>query len=93
MGEREGLGIGLTLTKIAGAMVFALSTAAAQVRSPSILDPAAEPASEIFDLSWLVTVICAVIFVIVAGLLIYGIVRYRERPEPDELLRRIDQLR
>jgi cytochrome c oxidase subunit 2 len=52
-----------------------------QVQTPSIMDPASVPAEAILDLSWLVTVICAVIFVVVGGLLVYGIVRYRDRPE------------
>ena len=45
----------------------------------SIFEPLAEPAQEIKDTSILVLAVCAVIFVVVAGLLVYGLVRYRHR--------------
>ncbi len=56
------------------------SHAAAQ--SPtSIFAPAATPAHSIFDLSMLVLSITLAIFLIVAGLLLYALIRYRHRPE------------
>jgi cytochrome c oxidase subunit II len=42
--------------------------------------PAATPAQSIFDLSMLVLGVCLVIFVVVGGLLIYALVRFRQRP-------------
>lgn len=51
---------------------------------PSIFDPLSRPADEIHTLSLLVLGVCAAILVVVAGLLVYAIVRFRARPgEPD----------
>lgn len=47
--------------------------------STSIFDPAATPSQWIFSLSMFVLVITLVIFLIVAGLLIYALIRYRHR--------------
>jgi cytochrome c oxidase subunit 2 len=47
--------------------------------STSIFAPQGTPARSIFGLSMLVLAICAVIFLIVAGLLLYTLVRYRHR--------------
>src|SRR5512138_1645757 len=46
----------------------------------NIFRPLSQPAQEIKETSLLVLAICAVIFVIVAGLLVYAIVRFRHRP-------------
>jgi cytochrome c oxidase subunit II len=45
----------------------------------SIFRPHSQPAQEIKETSYLVLLICAVIFVVVAGLLVYAIVRFRHR--------------
>jgi cytochrome c oxidase subunit 2 len=45
----------------------------------SIFRPRAQPAQEIRELSLLVLAICATIFLVVAGLLAYTIVRFRQR--------------
>ena len=45
----------------------------------SIFRPLSQPAQEIKETSALVLAICAVIFVVVAGLLVYAVVRYRHR--------------
>src|SRR4030095_3575977 len=45
----------------------------------NIFRPLAQPAQEIKETSFLVLAICAVIFLIVAGLLVYAIVRFRHR--------------
>ena len=50
---------------------------------PSILDPLSPPAHEIHRLSLLLFGICAAIFVVVAGLLVYCIARFRRRPGDD----------
>lgn len=46
----------------------------------NIFRPLAQPAQEIKETSLLVLAICAAIFVVVAGLLVYAIVRFRHRP-------------
>ncbi|MEO8602362.1 MAG: cytochrome c oxidase subunit II [bacterium] len=50
---------------------------------PSIFDPLSRPADEIYTLSLLVLGICGAIFVLVAGLLVISIVRFRRRPDDD----------
>jgi len=45
----------------------------------SIFRPLSQPAQEIKETSFLVLAICAVIFVVVAGLLVYALVRFRHR--------------
>jgi len=45
----------------------------------SIFRPLSQPAQEIKETSILVLAICAVIFVVVAGLLVYALVRFRHR--------------
>jgi cytochrome c oxidase subunit 2 len=51
------------------------------VQSPTtIFDPAATPARSAFGLSMLVLSITLAIFLIVAGLLLYALIRFRQRP-------------
>ena len=45
----------------------------------SIFHPLSQPAQEIKELSLLVLAICGAIFVVVAGLLVYAIIRFRHR--------------
>jgi cytochrome c oxidase subunit II len=45
----------------------------------SIFRPLAQPAQEIKETSVLVLAVCAVIFAVVAGLLVYALIRYRHR--------------
>src|SRR5258706_16073575 len=45
----------------------------------SIFRPLSQPAQEIKELSLLVLAICGAIFVVVAGLLVYAIIRFRHR--------------
>ncbi len=62
-----------------GILVFA---GMAQAQAPtSIFAPAATPAHSIFDLSLLVLAVAIAIFLIVAGLLVYALIRFRHRPE------------
>jgi len=49
----------------------------------TIFAPAATPARWIFELSLLVGAICATIFVIVFGLLVYSVVKFRKRARDD----------
>jgi cytochrome c oxidase subunit II len=50
------------------------------VSTPSIFTPASTPAFAIRHLSYFVLGICAVIFIVVSGLLTYCIIRFRRRP-------------
>jgi cytochrome c oxidase subunit II len=54
------------------------------VSTPSIFAPVSTPAFAIRDLSYFVLGICAVIFVVVAALLTYSIIRFRRRRGEDE---------
>ncbi len=47
---------------------------------PSILDPGSRGAAEISQLFWVVTGIAAVVFVLVEALLLFSILRFRNRP-------------
>ena len=68
------------LLGIACCTLLCADTAAAQ--SPtSIFAPAATPAHSIFDLSMLVLAVTLGIFLVVAGLLLYALIRFRQRPE------------
>jgi len=49
----------------------------------NIFKPLAQPAQEIKETSFLVLAVCAVIFVVVAGLLLYGLIRFRHRAGDD----------
>jgi cytochrome c oxidase subunit II len=75
----------VTLMGLAGAASGATSALGGEiaVQTPSIFAPTSTPAFAIRDLSWFVLGICAVIFVVVAGLLIYSIIRFRRRPGAD----------
>jgi cytochrome c oxidase subunit 2 len=54
-------------------------------QSPTnIFAPAATPAHSIFDLSMLVLGVTLVIFLVVAGLLLYALIRFRSRPEDSD---------
>ena len=50
----------------------------------SIFDPAATPAHSIFGLSMLVLSVTLAIFLLVGGLLLYVLIRYRQRPSDSE---------
>src|SRR5439155_21717955 len=54
-----------------------------QIQTPSIFAPASTPAFAIRELSFLVLAIVMVIFVVVAGLTVYAIIRFRRRPVDD----------
>ena len=53
------------------------------IRTPSIFAPTSTPAFAIRELSFLVLAIVTFIFVVVAGLTVYAIVRFRRRPGDD----------
>jgi cytochrome c oxidase subunit II len=54
------------------------------VSTPSIFAPVSTPAFAIRDLAYLVLGICAVIFIVVGGLLTYSLVRFRRRPGDED---------
>jgi len=54
------------------------------VHLSNIFDPISTPAQAILELSWLVLWICAGIFVVVVGLLVYTIIRFRRRHADDD---------
>ena len=60
------------------ALAFSQST------QTSIFSPRSLPAHSISALGWVTLAITAIIFVVVAGLLLYAIVRYRKRPTDDD---------
>ncbi|MDQ2833388.1 MAG: cytochrome c oxidase subunit II [Acidobacteriota bacterium] len=69
------------LSAVLAACAFPLASGRTLAASPTnIFAPAATPAHSIFDLSMLVLCITAAIFLIVGGLLLYSLIRYRERP-------------
>ena len=49
------------------------------VMNPAIFDTASPPAHQIESMAWLVMGICAGIFVVVEGILVYSIVKFRRR--------------
>jgi len=60
--------------------IVALRAPEVWASSPTnIFDPAATPAKSIFSLSMLVLSVTLVIFIVVAGLLVYALVRFRHR--------------
>ncbi|MDX2170588.1 MAG: cytochrome c oxidase subunit II [Deltaproteobacteria bacterium] len=66
-----------------GVVLLAAAAHAQPAPIPSIFDPLSRPADEIYTLSLFVLGICAVIFVVVGGLLVTSIVRFRRRPDDD----------
>ena len=58
----------------------------------SIFSPAGTPAHLVFGLSQLILSITLIIFVLVAGLLCFALIRYRHRPEDPQALREPAQI-
>jgi cytochrome c oxidase subunit 2 len=54
-----------------------------QAQNLSIFDPAAQPAEAIRSLSFLVLAISAFIFIVVEGILLYSVVRFRDKTPAD----------
>ena len=74
---------GLTLLTISAAWIVTAGHIELAFGNPggitNIFQPLSQPAQEIKEVSLLVIAICTTIFLIVAGLLVYTIVRYRHR--------------
>jgi cytochrome c oxidase subunit II len=84
----RGAGI-LQCSGIIAAVLVMLSScdptlASSQSAQPSIFSPRSGPAHSISSIAWITLVVTATIFVVVAGLLLYAIVRYRRRPTDDD---------
>jgi len=81
--SKDGLGFARSFWRaVCSVSLFA---GAAYAQSPtSIFDPAATPAHSAFGLSMLVLSITLAIFLIVGGLLLYALIRYRHRPEDSD---------
>src|SRR5207248_9376919 len=60
-------------------LLSSLLLAACGENSPSILNPAGPVALKESNLFWFILVVATIVFVVVEGLLIYSIVRFRER--------------
>jgi len=65
-------------------LLSSLLLAACGENSPSILNPAGPVALKESNLFWFILVVATIVFVVVEGLLIYSIVRFRERPNSPE---------
>jgi cytochrome c oxidase subunit 2 len=72
------------LVAILFASCVGLAFAEGPQASPSIFAPASTPAAEIRSLSYFVLEITGAIFVVVGGLLLYVIIRFRERDTDDD---------
>jgi cytochrome c oxidase subunit 2 len=78
------LAMGLAFSTVVFGTTFASPlTSVDNVVISNIFDPKSTPAWLIHDLSILVLLICAGIFVVVAGLMIYTIIRFRQRKDDD----------
>ncbi|MDG2049857.1 MAG: cytochrome c oxidase subunit II [Myxococcota bacterium] len=72
-------GITAFLSFLALSAVAAKAFAAEVIQTPTPFEPVSEPAHAIMDFGLLIIWICAAIFFIVFGLLIYTIIRYRAK--------------
>ena len=71
------------LTALGCAPLAAFGESAAPSSPTSIFAPVSTPANSIFDLSLFVLAITGAIFVVVFGLLVYAVVRFRKRTNDD----------
>src|SRR5260370_26880711 len=62
---------------------WGMGDANSKLSLPDVFAPASSPAHEIRTLAWFVIAITAAILVVVGGLLVYAIVRFRARPGDD----------
>ena len=65
---------------VSAMLLSSLLLAACGETSPSILNPAGPVASKESDLFFFILIVATVVFVIVEGMLIFSIIRYRDRP-------------
>ncbi len=74
----------LTRASLAGAVTCLALARIARADGMAVFDPASAPAESIRDLFYLVLAISAGIFVVVGGMLVYCIVRFRSRAPREE---------
>ena len=67
-------------TIVAALLLSSILLAACGENSPSILNPQGPVASKEAGLFWFILVVATIVFVAVEGVLIYSIIRFRERP-------------
>ncbi len=65
---------------LSAALLSSLLLAACGENSPSILNPSGPVAHSEANLFWFILVVATIVFVVVESILIYSIVRFRERP-------------
>src|SRR5215468_7792913 len=75
--------LGAAFTSLAGGISAAEAWAGDAVPQPNIFAPASTPAYAIRELSWLALGVTGVIFLVVAVLLVYIVVRFRGRPRSE----------
>src|ERR1700693_294251 len=75
--KAAGVGVLLAGALLAASLCFGAPDNSAQV--PSIFDPRSTPSKSIYHLSYFVLAITGLIFVVVFGLLIYAVVKFRKR--------------
>ena len=77
--------LGMIMTSAGGAFAqdWGMGSSNAKIPINDIFAPVSTPAHEIDTIAWFVISICAVIALIVGGLLAYSIVRFRARPGDD----------
>jgi cytochrome c oxidase subunit II len=66
-----------------GVAKLAFATSTGGPDTPSIFSPASTPADSIYQLSLFVLAICGAIFLVVFSLLLYSVVKFRQRPSDD----------
>ena len=77
-------GVKRWVTIISALLLSSILLAACGENSPSTLNPQGPVASKEAGLFWFILVVATIVFVAVEGVLIYSIVRFRERPNaPD----------
>ena len=74
-----GLALVIAGVALAGDTTVCLPGGDLPTVNPAIFDTASPPAREIEQMAWLVMGICAGIFVVVEGLLVYSIVKFRRK--------------
>jgi cytochrome c oxidase subunit 2 len=83
MTTRAGTNIRLRRCFILG--IFGLARASGQMSSPTnIFAPVSTPATSVYGFSLFVLAVCAVIFAVVCGMLVYAAVKFRSRSGDDQ---------
>ena len=70
----------ISVTATAWAEDWGMGAANRQIAQGAVFSPASTPAGKIATLAWFVLAITAAIFITVAGLIAYSVVRFRARP-------------